>query len=111
MKNLVHLDIERLAERLSRSSIAAPAAWNDGVRVIGRDDFLDSLACRNPTDPTKVVVVQPHVSQTRYLALRALSGDAANADLHRLRMLETLLNGTMTSCLGSNARFEVVAAS
>lgn len=110
VKNLVHLNIERLAERLARSPLATPAAWNNGVRVTGRGDFLDSLACRNPTDPTRVVVVQPHVSHTRYHALRALPGDSANPDLHRLRMLETLLNGTMTSCLGSNARFEVVAA-
>jgi hypothetical protein len=109
-KNLVNLDMERLSEHFARSPIAAPAAWSGGVRVEGRDDFLESLACRNVTDPTAVVVVQPHVTQTKYRALRALSRDVADPDLHRLRMLETLLNGTMTSCLGSNARFQVIAS-
>lgn len=110
VKNLVNLDRARLQDRLNRSPIRVPAAWHQGVRVTGRQEFLDSLACWEPTDPVEVVVVQPHVTGARLHALRAMPANTPDADLHRLRLLDTLLNSAMWSCRGSNARFRVVVA-
>jgi hypothetical protein len=108
VKNLLHLDTTRLAERLAESPIAAPAAWCQGVRVPGRADFLDSLACREPVHPLAVVVVQPHLTRSTHQRLRALGADARDPELHRLWMLEMLLHGTTQQCQGKNARFTVV---
>jgi hypothetical protein len=110
VKNLVNLGKVHLADRLGRSPVAAPAAWHQGVRVSGRQEFLDSLACREPADPLEVVVVQPHVTQARYRELRATTTAPTGPDVHRLRLLDTLLNSAMWSCLGSSARFTVVGA-
>jgi hypothetical protein len=110
VKNLVNLDMGRIFERLNQSPIATPAAWSQGIRVDGRQDFLDSLACREPYDPLEVVIVQPHVTQARHRELRAMPADATHPDVHRLRLLDTLLNSALVSCIGSNAKFTVVGA-
>jgi hypothetical protein len=110
VKNLAHLNTEQLAARLQTSSITEPAAWNQGQRVTGRQDFLDSLSLREPADLLKVVVVQPHVMGSRLRRLRAMDPATHHEDLHRLRLLDTLLNAARVACIGSNGDISVIGA-
>jgi len=109
VKNLVSAPPEQLAEHLQRSGVKNPAAWSSGQRVHGRQDFLEMLAARRPTDTTEVVVVQPHVTRAHYTAA-ASPARKIHHETHRMRLLHTLLNTAHAACIGSGAGFVVVGS-
>jgi hypothetical protein len=110
VKNLANLNMDQLADRLSRSAITTPAAWDHGKRVRGRAAFLDSLACRDVTDPCEVLIVQPHHSRGANDEARHASPGSDSLDLYRLKLLDTLLNAALIACIGSNAQFGVIGS-
>ena len=106
-KNLLYLDPLRLSDRLQPTVGCGRASWQDGARCPNRQPFLEALAIRSPRAPTKVVIVQPHVTEARYLAA------AADAGVHgyRLKLLDMLLNAaSATISQGAGAVLEVVGA-
>jgi hypothetical protein len=106
-KNLLYLDPHRLSDRLLPTVDCGRAAWHDGARCADRQPFLEALAARSPRSTTKVVIVQPHVTEARYLAAAADAG----AHGYRLKLLDMLLNGaSATVSQGAGAVLEVVGA-
>ena len=109
VKNLVTVAPDQLAERLQISGVPNPAAWSSGRRIQGRQDFLEMLAAREPTDTTEVVVVQPHVTETHFRDC-ANPARREHLDSHRMRLLHTLLNAAQIACISSGAKFVVVGS-
>jgi hypothetical protein len=110
VKNLVNLDPGKLSERISASQVVSPAAWKSGERIAGRGDFLESLACRDARDVSEVVIVQPHLTFDRHKLIRGEAPDSVAPDAHRLRLLDTILNSALMSCINSNALFTVIGS-
>lgn len=106
-KNLLYLDPRRLSDRLQPTVGCRRASWQNGARCPNRQPFLDALAIRSPRAPTKVVIVQPHVTEARYLAAAADDGVQG----YRLQLLDMLLNAaSATISQGAGAVLEVVGA-
>lgn len=97
-KNLRHLDVDRLSQALERAPVASPAVWLYGNRESGRRDMIDLLKARSARDPSTVVIVQPHI--TERARLRALSPSGSRFELHRLRLVEMLLNQARGGAIG-----------
>ena len=108
-KNLLYLDHQRLLTRIDSTLTTARAAWADGERCSGRQSFRDALLKRRPSDPSQVVIVQPHVRESVYTA--ALNSFPPTPDLLRLKLLDTILN-TAASSIAENggARLLVVGS-
>lgn len=111
VKNLPFADAERLRVKLAGTPLVRPACWTNGVRVSGREDFLDSFDMRNATDEYRVVVVQPHLRESHYRVLRgAANAGTPGADLMRLYLLETLLNSARSTAIGIGSDLDVIAS-
>ncbi len=111
-KNLLYFaDLAVLRDRLLHPGVAKPATWTHGVRIADRTDFLDAFDSRSASDPLRVVIVQPHLSEATHKRLRVdpLPTQPSD-DLMRLFRLENLLRMTRTSCVGGNADLTVVSA-
>lgn len=104
-KNLVFAESGRLAGQLARAPVSHPGCWVDGVRVPNRDPLVAELLKRPSNAVTEVVVVQPHVRETKRSALLAAPG--TSKDHLRLRLLETLLVGTRSSVVALCDEFRV----
>jgi hypothetical protein len=109
-KNLVNLDPDSLHARLSSSTGMTRATWIDGVREADRSVFLDALEARSASDELRVVIVQPHVSESTYGPLRLARGSNASEDFYRLNLLETLLNTIRGSVTSVGADMDVIAS-
>lgn len=108
-KNIGFLNATSILHRLSDTNKRQRATWQDGVREIDRSGFLVALAARPPAAPIQVLIVQPHLRETRYNHLRSTA--TSDEDGVRLRRLETLLNSTAGGIIGVGARFQVIASS
>jgi hypothetical protein len=109
VKNLIYVSRGHLRPQLARPPVRRPASWIDGERVRGRRDFLRQLDARVATDDMRVVILQPHVSQRTYDALRGPAG-RGSPELMRLHLLESMLNSARQSATGLNADLEVIAS-
>ncbi|QUQ63425.1 hypothetical protein [Kutzneria sp. CA-103260] len=109
VKNLIYVSRGHLRQQLTRPPVRSPASWIDGRRVRGRRDFLRQLDARVATDETRVVILQPHVSQRVYDQLRGPAGHGS-PELMRLHLLESMLNSARQSATGLNADLEVIAS-
>ena len=103
VKNAVYLDGENLRSALSGSRASNSAAWLDGVRVADRSDMLDFLKVRSPRAVGRVIVVQPHMTQTAYES-------AWRASTMPVRLLDTLLNSARGSIVGVGGELQVWGA-
>jgi hypothetical protein len=111
-KNFRYLAEGDLQARLSIPSVDRPACWTDGVRVDGRQEFLEALAVRSVTDLTRIVIVQPHVSEQLYSKVHSDMGrqEGATRSTLRLALLETLLNSARASVVGLGADLYVMGS-
>ncbi|MFC6160280.1 hypothetical protein [Kribbella jiaozuonensis] len=111
-KNLLWFaDLESLRARLDNPPVAKPATWIHGAKAPDRLEFLDAFDSRSASDPLRVVIVQPHVSEATYNRLRvAPLPTQPNDDLMRLFRLENLLRMTRTSAVGANADLTVISS-
>ncbi|MDH2414334.1 hypothetical protein [Nocardioides sp. CER19] len=98
IKNLRHLDAERLSLALARAPVASPAVWLYGNREANRNDMIDLLRARSARDPSTVFIVQPHITEAA--RLRALGPSGSRFELHRLRLVEMLLNHARGGAVG-----------
>ncbi|WP_427885533.1 hypothetical protein ACQHIV_24695 [Kribbella sp. GL6] len=111
-KNLLWFsDLDALRDRLDNPPVAKPATWDHGVRLPDRIEFLNAFDSRSASDPLRVVIVQPHVSEMAYNRLRVdpLPTQPSD-DLMRLFRLENLLRMTRTSTVGANADLTVISS-
>ena len=108
-KNLAFLEGQGLHARLSAPGSLTRATWKDGVRQGGRTGFLASLASKGATAALKVMIVQPHMMQTRYQTLK-MPGAPGGEDMLRLQRLETLLNSARGAVVGLGGDLRVVGA-
>ena len=110
-KNFVSLDPPVLRSRLSAPTRAACATWTHGVRVADRAEFLDALDSRDAGDESRVVIIQPHVSELIYDTLRRPGAHAGTSeDYYRLNLLETLLNTIRGSVTSLGADMDVIGS-
>jgi hypothetical protein len=107
-KNLSYLNVNALTERLLSPRIAAPATWVDGERVPDRTEMIELLQCRGARDKKRVVIVQPHISETMCAKIEA-SHDG-DADTRRMMLLETLLNSARGPVTGLGADLIVIGS-
>lgn len=110
-KNLLFADVDRLRLRLRRAPVPRPACWRDGERISSRDEFLEQLEARDATSTMRVVIVQPHLTQEMYDAVRQEEyGDQPSEDLLRLHLLDNLLNSARSSVTGAGADLYVIGS-
>lgn len=99
-----------LAERLGREWGSRAATWQDGRRVADRSGLRAALQARDATSDTRVVVLQPHVQRTAYLAAIDQVGNPPRDDTLRLYLLESLLNAAAGDVAGAGAEFVVIGS-
>ncbi|WP_163572514.1 hypothetical protein [Fodinicola feengrottensis] len=109
-KNTIYTDPIRLKEKLERGSLRRQASWTDGVRVDSRSDLIEYLGYPDLITETQVIVIQPHLVESRYRELRNVADGKPSDDRLRLQLLETLLNSVRTTVVGSGAELYVVAS-
>lgn len=107
-KNLMSFDTGKLRKQLESPGVANPACWSNGTRVTGRQDFLDALDCHGPQDKTRVIIVQPHLTEVTYNAVR--NSGAPSLNLSRLALLETLLNSAGGSVMALGGELVVIGS-
>lgn len=111
IKNLRYVRPRQLIPALDGSPLARPATWLNGKRTSDRSLMLDALRMRTDDKETRVVVVQPHLSQTTHRRLRALENSGGESvDLRRLHLVENLLQSARRTFVGINAELDVWAA-
>jgi hypothetical protein len=111
VKNLHFVtDVEGLRRRLADGA-PGKACWSHGRRVADRSDLLEALELRDATAPSRVVVVQPHISLPSYRRLAEHRDDAQPTDdVLRLHLVESLLTGAALAVVGRGAQFTVVGS-
>jgi hypothetical protein len=110
-KNLLNIDLASLRQRLESPMVPSPASWIDGQRTEGRAEFMDALQYHFPKDEKRVVIVQPHISRDLYRRVHATSPPGQPfQDLYRMRLLETLLNGTRGTVVSVGADLIVIGS-
>jgi hypothetical protein len=111
VKNLRHLDTMLLSPTLEGGStkLIVKLVWENGKpRTRGR--FVNHLKSLNANYKRRVVIVQPHILQSRLNAVRTGTPKLA-ADVNRCRQLDTLLLGFQANIRGLGAEFIVVGDS
>lgn len=109
-KNVDYVETESLRRRSAACTLTRPAAWTDGRRVSDRSDFLEALECRSADDRSRVVIVQPHVSEAIYSRLRGVADAGGDGDRLRLNLLEALLNTTRAAVVSTGSDLEVIGS-
>jgi hypothetical protein len=104
VKNLRYLDHRTLVGALESSPVPRPAVWLYGKRETDRTNLLAHLRLRSPRAPSRVMVVQPHITQTARAAALAVPNAVAG---RRLRLAETLLNGARGAAVASGCDLTV----
>lgn len=97
VKNLRNADQGNLLRALS----GAPefmACWLDGKREKNRADFLQLLESRKRSARSRVIVVQPHLTERALLM---------PSEASRIGLLNVLLNSAHSSAVGMGFEFEV----
>jgi hypothetical protein len=105
VKNLRHLDRALLEQGIGGSvTRAQPLVWQNGVATT-LQQFQSHVANLPPTLRRRVVIVQPHVTQT---ALNRARHSTTGPDVARRQQLETLLVGARANVQAMGAEFVVV---
>lgn len=111
IKNLRHIDQGLLADKLRRNSEGQlkDAVWLDGERQNDRDKVIQLLEADQKNLKRKVVVLQPRVRKSDWIAQRTkLDNGARDGQTDRLLQLDALLLGARADCFGLSAAFEVI---
>jgi hypothetical protein len=106
LKNVQYLTTDFLLSQLSGPRGATRATWAGGERRQNRDEFLEVLQMRGPTDPARVVIIQPHASQKTIEKLRdpdAPPAIRAHPDRSRLSLLDALLHAVRSDVVAAGA--------
>jgi hypothetical protein len=111
VKNLHFVtDQEALRRRLAEGA-SGKACWSHGIRVPDRSDLLEALELRDATTPTRVIVVQTHISQSSYRRFAEHRDDPQPIDdVLRLHLVESLLTSAALSVVGRGAQFTVIGS-
>lgn len=109
-KNLGYMNRDLLSGQLASSNLEKPACWTDGQRVSDRAEILDALACTDASDPFKIVIVQPHVSEVLRKRIKANPGLNSGSERLRMNRLESLLNTARGAAIQLGGEFEVVSS-
>jgi hypothetical protein len=107
-KNLIYMNRERLSRELASCPLERPATWISGQRAESRSEFLDMLSATDSSDPFRIVVVQPHVSEE--VRRRMKADPSLKSGLARLHRLESLLNAARGAAVSQGAEFEVIGS-
>lgn len=106
IKNLRHLDTKLLAQGVAGAvtTSATPPVWHDR-QARPYADFQQHIANVGTNVRRRVVIVQPHVTQTALITARAAT---SGSDLARRQQLETLLVGARANVQGMGAELVVI---
>jgi hypothetical protein len=107
VKNLRHFDRSLLAEGLASGlhHQVGKLVWNDR-ELTTRIEMIAALEALGSDYQRQLVVLQPHVTKTRYDQARL---DSANIERRRLQQLDTLLLAADADAHSLGARFLVIA--
>jgi hypothetical protein len=101
VKNVRHMNTDRLVTGLRGTPLVRPATWHDGVRTNDRTAMLRALSQRPASAEAQVVIVQPHHTLPVHHALAALAASGGTStDLLRLQLIETMLNSARGTAVG-----------
>ena len=106
LKNVQYLTTDFLLSQLSGPRGETRATWTGGERRQNRDEFLEVLQMRGPTDPARVVIIQPHASQKTIEILRDPDAPPAirkHPDRSRLSLLDALLHSVRSDVVAAGA--------
>ncbi|MCR5870343.1 MULTISPECIES: hypothetical protein [unclassified Sphingomonas] len=106
IKNLQWLDKQALARGLSQAVRATNYWWKDG-KPVAKDELVAAIESLGDEYVRRVIIVQPHVTETA-----RTKAEAAKDGVNRLRLdqLNTLLASAWRSCNGLGAEFKVIWA-
>jgi len=107
IKNLRYLDRLTVEQGLDKGlgPKIRDLVWYDRA-VRPRAEMIKALGSIGSNYDREVVVIQPHLTQSRHNAART---NTVDKDYARLQQLDTLLVSARGSCAGLGARFRVVA--
>ena len=110
IKNLRHLDRTVLATALERSATHAIAAatWENGTQAADRTAIIARATTLPTGHPRRVVILQPHLTQTEHDACQAAT--VGPARLHRMKQLNTLMLAARLSATAVGSEIEVWGA-
>jgi hypothetical protein len=101
----------RLRQELENPAVDEPATWTNGKRVDDRNDFLAMLDKRDAASRAEIVIVQPHLSETKYTKLNTIrSSPKPSDDVLRLLRLEDLLQATKRTAVSRKGDLTVLTA-
>jgi hypothetical protein len=108
-KNVRYLDSNSLMRQLGKPAGRSRPTWIDGVRVADRSEFLEMLEARDPREPSQVIIVQPHLTQSAYERIGNSDRNDSEMSIERLRLalVETLLNSLLGTVSNEGAELRV----
>jgi hypothetical protein len=111
-KNIRYLTRDILIERLKHAPVSRPACWQFGMRANDREELILILSVLSPRVRTKVVVVQPHISQPLYAKAqqRPDDGTPVSPEALRMELLEALLNIAHAGIVGNGSDLFVIGS-
>lgn len=117
IKNIRYLDPMHLASRLAdRNDLSSStAAWHNGHRTsTARNTLIDEIKLLDSGVETRVIIVQPSITETTYKSVRdhldGTGNDKLSANAQRLRQLDALLLEAEATCRDFGAEFEVIGS-
>jgi hypothetical protein len=96
---------------LERAPVPRPACWFNGTRIPNRNELVDALDYRGAGDPVEVIIIQPHISERRYMATKERKNSGAHSeDVLRLKLLDTLLLSARGTVITFGADLHVIGS-
>ena len=110
VKNIRHLDRDKLAEVMERGSgkDISRAVWHDGVRQPNRNGMIDALRKLPRSATRKLLILLPRLTRKEYDI--CIGKGAAKSRVQRFRQLNALMLAARISVLGVGAEFEAVVS-
>lgn len=110
VKNIRHLDRDRLSAALERSKDKdiARAVWKDGVRQKNRKGMIAAIKALPLLAPRELLILQPRLTEAEHKYCEAK--DESNARALRFKQLNALMLAARMSAMGTGAEFRAIAA-
>jgi hypothetical protein len=110
VKNIRHLDRDRLAEALGRGKKKdiARAVWKDGVLQADRKGMIAAIKALPRLAPRQLLILQPRLTKKEHRYCEPK--DESNTRALRFKQLNALMLAARISAMGTGAEFRAIVA-
>lgn len=110
LKNIRHLDRDRLVERLEngKKKDIARAVWKDGAPQKNRTGLIAAIKALPAQAPRQLLILQPRLTETEHKYCQ--SKPKSDARALRFKQLNALMLAARISAMGTGAEFRAVTA-